>query len=135
MKKLFASLLVLCLLLPAAVAESPVDVKSMTDDELKALYVSVKDELMERKLWESSKIPAGVYVGGKNLPEGYYEITMAKSEDVIAWRTYEDYLQNTNQLLYTNFDEGERFIMALVDGICYSIPCECVIRPYIGIDF
>lgn len=140
MKKLLAVVLVLCLLVPCAFAEAPVDVKSMSDAELKSLYISVKEELMERKLWDTSILPAGIYIGGVTLPEGYYELTLNDSDIVAAWKSYEDYKQDTinnvnNVVFYQYLKKGTKITMSLVDGMVWRIPCDCVVRPFTGLDW
>lgn len=132
MKKLLSVVLILCLLIPAAIAEAPVDVKSLTDDELKALYKDVKAELMERKLWDSSIIPAGLYQAGKSIPEGLYECVSKKdSTYVYVYTSYEKFLKNDWSKKMTP-DEGESFTISLYGDVCYFIDEECTIRPFTG---
>lgn len=134
MKKLIAVALMLCLLIPAAVAEAP-DVKSMSDAELKALYVSVKEELMNRKLWDTSVIPAGLYQAGKMIPEGMYECVSRKSSTyVYIYTSYEKYLKN-DYVKRLRPDEGETFTISLFGDVCYFIDEECTIRPFTGLSW
>jgi hypothetical protein len=125
--------LLLCLLIPAAVAEAP-DVKNMADAELKALYKDVKAELMERKLWDESVLPAGMYQAGTNLPEGTYECIPKEKTRVVIYKNMEYYLKNANnQHFYP--EEGESFTMALYGDIIYFIEDECIVRPFVGLDW
>ena len=135
MKKLLAVALILCLLIPYAVAETPVDVTAMSDADLKALYVSIKEELITRKLWEKAVLPAGVYVGGRDLPEGTYECVIKNEGFVIMYENYETFITSNMNIGYMWLDAGESFIMSLYDGIVYSIDEECTVRPFVGFDW
>jgi hypothetical protein len=134
MKKLLAVALVLCLLVPCAVAEAPVDVKSMSDAELKSLYISVKEELMERKLWDTSILPAGVYQAGKGLPEGTYECIAKSDTRVVIYKNMEKYYSGTN-IGYFYPEEGQSFTLTLYDEIVYFVNSECIVRPFTGLDW
>ncbi len=134
MKKLFTLVLILCLVLPCAFAEN---VKDLTDEELKALYIEVKAELMERKLWDTGILPAGIYVGGMNLPEGNYELTVNSDCIVAAWNSFEECQQDSGALMnciYGAFLEaGSVLTMTLTNGMCWSIQSDSIVRPFTGI--
>jgi len=136
MKKLLIFVLTLCLLMPLASAE---DVSSMSDADLKALYKSVKQELMERKLWDTSILPAGIYIGGVNLPEGYYELTLNNSDIVAAWNSFDDYKEDAHDanktIFYQFIRKGSTVTMSLVDGMCWRIPQDAIVRPFVGFDW
>ena len=134
MKKLLAVALILCLLIPCAVAEAPVDVKNLSDAELKALYKDVKAELMERKLWDSATLPAGTYYKNKPLPEGTYECTMKSSGYIWIYKTYNEYLQDGDyKLLYLK--EGQMFNLYLYDDVVYVLASDAIVRPFVGLDW
>lgn len=132
MKKLTALFLALCLLLSFAIAE---DVSSMTDAELKALYVAVKEELMARKLWDTAVLPAGVYVGGRDLPEGTYECVIKNIGFVTMYKNYETFMTSHTNIGYMRLDAGESFIMSLYGDIAYFIDEECTVRPFVGLSW
>jgi len=134
MKKLFAVALILCLLIPAAVAEAPVDVKNLSDAELKALYKDVKAELMERKLWDASTLPAGLYQAGKGLPEGVYECIAIKETRIVMYSNTKKFNEGTNCGFYT-VQEGDSFIISLYDEIIYKVDSMCKVRPFLGLDW
>ena len=134
MKKLLSFLLVLCLMIPTAIAEAPVDVKSLSDAELKALYKDVKTELMDRKLWEASTLPAGIYQAGRGLPEGTYECIAIKKTHVVMYSNTKKFNEGTNIGFFTA-DVGETFTMALYDEIIYKVEAMCNVRPFVGLDW
>ena len=74
MKKLLAVALVLCLLMPCAVAES-IDLSGLSFAELAALRDRCQAEMMKRKKWEEVVVPVGVYEVGIDIPEGHWTIT------------------------------------------------------------
>ena len=134
MKKLFAVALILCLLIPCVVAEAPVDVKSLSDAELKSLYISVKEELMTRKLWEESTLPAGIYRVNKPLPEGAYECTMKDNGYIWIYRNYDEYANDGDyKLLYLK--SGQMFTLSLYDDVVYILASDATVRPFVGFDW
>lgn len=134
MKKLLAIALILGLLLPYAVAEAPVDVKNLSDAELKSLYVSVKEELMERKLWEESTLPAGVYQAGKALPEGAYECTLKTDGYVWIYKDYEHFLDDKANT-WISMEKGQKFTLSLYGDVVYLLKFDSIVRPFVGFDW
>ena len=49
---------------------STVDLSAMTNDEIIALLGQVNQEIVSRGIQKSASLPAGKYVGGKDLPVG-----------------------------------------------------------------
>lgn len=132
MKRVFALILALML---CSVALAEVDVKGMTDEELKQAYKDVMAELTERRIWEESTLPAGMYVGGVNMPEGSYTLTMKKFGTVRAWSSIDKFVSSEDQFGYTFsdvYDEGEQFTIMLTNGICWVIEAETTIHPFMG---
>ena len=132
MKRLLTFLLVLILLIPASLAEN---VSAMSDADLKALYKSIKEELMNRKLWEESTLPAGVYQAGLNLPEGTYHCKSSeKNNSVILFANYEDFLNNKYfEYFYPN--DGDEFVMTLKGTVCYYVKKPCIVMPFLGFNW
>lgn len=137
MKKLLAVLLVLCLLPWVYAEESPAItevVSALSDAELKELYVAVKNELMERKLWDTSFLPAGVYIGGLNLPVGSYELTLRDSGIIRAFRDYETFLEGGKNFIYYTFHDSDTlFTLTLTEGVCWVLPMDAMVRPFTGL--
>lgn len=134
MKKLLSVLLVLALLLPVA-AFAEVDVAGMSDADLKALYKTVKEELMTRKLWDASILPAGVYQAGLNLPEGTYECISSEDNNVVKlYASYDAFLKD-EQFEYFLPKKGDAFVIVLRGDVCYYIKKPCTVRPFVGFDW
>ena len=74
MKRFFAALLVLVMLLGAASAE---DLKSLSIDQLRQMILLVNAEIASRQEWTGSDIPAGIWTVGVDIPAGEYSISLA----------------------------------------------------------
>lgn len=137
MKKLIAVALLICLLLPCAIAEAPVDVKSLSDDELKALYINIIEEMTERKAWDGILIPAGVYESGVDLPEGKYECIALADGDIEAYSNYENYIEHSivDQIFWGFVEEGNSFTMTIRGNVVYSLGCSVIARPFNSLSF
>ena len=69
------------LLVPVAIADT-VDLSSMTDSEIVALLDQVNQEIANRGINKTAKLPQGSYIGGRDLPAGRYILTiLAKGDD------------------------------------------------------
>lgn len=75
-------LLVALLLIPAALADS-VNLSSMTDTEIVALLDQVNQEIVNRGINKTAKLPQGAYLAGKgkDLPAGRYIYTCLATGD------------------------------------------------------
>jgi len=97
MKKLLAVALVLCLLVPCAIAES-VDLSGLSFVELAALRDRCQKEMMKRDEWQKVTVPVGVWEIGKDIPAGHWNITASKNSEY-GWGslTYCDALDATGK--------------------------------------
>lgn len=73
MKKIIAVVLLVMFLMPT-VAESAVDYKSMTDEELFEIMSSVVNELYDRRQTPTYDLMPGTYFAGRDLVPGKYKI-------------------------------------------------------------
>lgn len=109
MKKLLAVALVLCLLVPCAVAES-IDLSGLSFDDLRILQQRIAQEMVTRPEWKGTKVPKGVWVVGEDIPAGYYAIELQDRRDscfIGVWGfAVNDYSTNGgliySDLLYTS---------------------------------
>ena len=130
MKKLI--LLALALMLCAS-ALAEVDVKDLTDTELKLLYKDVMAELMERKIWQESILPAGIYSVGKPLPEGNYFCEMRSRCGIKTYRNQQAF--ERNEYSYTILSEGETYNLALYGDIVIELDSDAIVHPFVGLDW
>ena len=85
-RRFLCCLLACLLLIPAALADT-IDLSALSNDEIVDLLGRVNQELIARGIQKSATLPAGKYVGGKDLPAGAYIIT-CKTDDAhhgIVW--------------------------------------------------
>jgi len=139
MKKLLAVALILCLLIPCAIAES-VDLSDLSFDELRDLQYRVASEIMSRPEWESVVIPAGSWRIGVDIPAGSYSMESADGKSVFigVWG-YEkgDYITNGGCIdSYTLYEKGEIVgKIVLQDGWLLDIKYAIILRPVKGLGF
>ncbi len=88
MKRFYARILSLLaafvLLLPAgaALADTRVNLASLSDDELVALLEQVNAEVVSRGIRKTAVLPKGAYIAGRDIPAGRYVFTcMARGSD------------------------------------------------------
>lgn len=106
MKKVLALVLALTLLtvpLYAAVATG-VDFSSMTDEELTALKQQLDAEMLERGMVKTAVLPMGMYIVGKDIPQGDYELSIGDSDQVGAY--YHQYANETDMKSDTFMSSG-----------------------------
>ena len=73
MKKLFALVLTLLLLMPVAFAED-IDLSGLSFEELAALRDRIQYEMMTRDEWQEVTVPHGVWEVGVDIPAGTWTI-------------------------------------------------------------
>ena len=134
LKKVIAVAAVGAMLAVPVAAEAP-GVHDLTDDELKALYMDVKQELMDRGIWEGTTLPAGVYVGGEDLPVGTYTCVANKSAQIHIYRCFEDFANQKNMVTWFRVDDNEEFNIKLEEGMCWYIQTSATVRPMVGLDW
>lgn len=76
MKKLLSILLLVCLLIPAAVAED-IDLSKLSFDELASLRDRCQMEMLSRSEWKEVQVPQGIWQVGKDIPAGDWIIKCA----------------------------------------------------------
>lgn len=122
------------LLIFSSFALAEVDVNSMTDEELKQAYKDVMAELMDRKIWEESILPAGVYAVGKPLPEGSYYCTLKSKGTAYIFEDFDHVITNDwNE--YIPLEEGQTFTLALYGDIVYLLKFDSYVHPFVGLDW
>ena len=72
--------LIALLLVPAAIADT-VDLSSMNDAEIVVLLDQVNQEIADRGINKTAKLPQGSYIGGRDLPAGRYILTILTKGD------------------------------------------------------
>ena len=84
MKKTLALILTVCLLaapMAFASAENTTDLSLLKDEQLVALLAEVQSEIVARHIEKTASLPAGTYIGGRDVPAGSYVLATAGTED------------------------------------------------------
>lgn len=132
MKKILAVTLILALLMPFAFAE---DVKAMSDDELKALYISIQAELLSRGLVKEATLPAGIYTSENGIPEGKYLITSKRGVTIALYSSYEAYLNKERAIDSFYVWTDDHITIDIKSGIYYYFDKETIIARYVGLNW
>ena len=128
MKKVFITILCVLFCLFFCEAE-PLDVTSLTDDEVLALYKELEDEISNRGLIMAQVLVPGDYIIGDDIPEGSY---FARSTGYYACQyyifdsveNYESYLEvskSTQVILHISMIEDDTRRLFLQEGEVISI--------------
>lgn len=91
MKKTLALILIVCLLAVPAVyasAEDVTDLSVLNDEQLVALLAEVQTEIVARHIEKTASLPAGTYIGGRDVPVGSYVLATAGTEDDYGIRSF-----------------------------------------------
>ena len=124
---LICCLLVCCLLIPAAQADT-IDLSGLSDEEVIELLDKINAELVSRGIEKSATLPAGKYVGGKDLPAGVYIITCKTDDDHhgIVWvsAAADDLNSQYPSILYehVSFNSEEQFRVTIEEGGILNLP-------------
>ena len=95
-------LLFFCLVFPVAVADT-VDLSALTNDEIVDLLQKVNEEIVNRGISKTAKLPQGTYLAGSDLPVGRYIYTcLAVGDD---WG---------NVTVYTDGGKGKQVLWNVV---------------------
>lgn len=137
----FVCCLLICMLLFSVAGAAPADLSSMTDDEIVELLGLVQKELVSRGIQQSAELPAGKYVGGRDLPAGSYIIT-CKTDDNhhgIIWvsAASDDLSNNYPSILYehVSFNMEEQFRVTIEEGGILNLPFAATITISPGVFF
>lgn len=126
MKKIALILLAICILSASALA-APIDLSSLSFNELVALHNEVFAAIMQCDEFKEVKVPAGEYRIGTDIPAGEYTLT---TDEIIALITVNEY-ENMSTI-----GQGDRVgRIVLKDGDIVSITGSMIFAPYTGLGF
>ena len=125
MKKLITLLLILAMLPVIALADLP-NISGLTDEELIELQRQIQLKLFSEKLIDGVKVSPGVYMVGKDIPEGEYRIEY-RTEDKYSLATFSAYREEpffsfVSILGYTRPTEIGK--IELTDGVTVKIESD-----------
>lgn len=139
-RRFFCGLLI-CMALISVSFASTADLSAMTNDEIIALLDQVNQEIVSRGIQKTASLPAGKYVGGKDLPVGAYILT-CKTDDNhhgIVWvsAAADDLNNQYPSILYEHisFSKEEQFRISIEEGGILSLPFSATLTISSGLLF
>lgn len=137
MKRLFAVVILLCLLFNVGLAEE-LDLTGMRLEELAALQTRVEIEIGTRFGEGWVKLGAGSYVAGKGIQAGSYEIICVYGNDMTGFcmlkfdneddankstsATWFSFLNEPGAVISVHLDEGQALVVSGGNGIVRKAP-------------
>ena len=130
MKKTRALILIVCLLAVPAVyssAEDVTDLSVLNDEQLVALLAEVQTEIVARHIEKTASLPAGTYIGGRDVPAGSYVLATAGTEDefgIVSLRSVNDPAEGYPSKLYElkDGDDSYSVFVTIEDGDMLILP-------------
>lgn len=117
MKRFFAIILLLCVWLVACSAEeSTIQVSAMSFTELQEALDTYNLKLWEAGNWSSVVVPTGIYVVGKDIPAGTYEVQTAYSSQKSCV-----YLWPADDEIYNYFSDNPRYLEVEIGTSPYEL--------------
>ena len=139
--RLICCILAFLLVIPASLAESAVNLSSLSNDEIVTLLGKINEELVARGMQKTASLPTGKYVGGKDLPAGTYIIT-CKTDDShhgIVWVSApeDDLSSQYPSVLYehVSFNKEEQFRVTIEEGGILNLPFAATLTISTGLFF
>jgi len=139
MKKLFSAILLVVLLLNTCSALAvDIDFSKYTDEELKEVFELLNEEMLNRKIVKSAKIPVGRYIIGTDIPAGKYVIEMADKtkysgpiikvylDDTLSKTTFSEWLEGPDDTMVIELkkdnviETDETIIISTFVGITFE---------------
>ena len=137
---LLCCLLAFLMLIPVAIAD-PIDLSSLTNEEIIELYAQINQEIASRKIEKSATLLAGKYVAGTDLPAGSYTL-ICKTDDKhhgIVWvSSPSDNLDKDYPSIlykYIGFNAEEQFRITIAEGGMLNLPFPATLVISAGLSF
>lgn len=130
MKKLFAMLMVLAAIVPAAACADLPDISGLTKEELLQLDWQIQAQLYEYQLEDGVLVPGGVYIVGADIPAGEYKADVVSDVggSVRVYKTVNDYEKGSynylSEIYLGNMWGTLTFRLKIEDGNVLDIYCN-----------
>lgn len=130
MKKTLVLFLTVCLLavpMAFAPAEDVTDLSVLNDEQLVALLAEVQGEIVARHIEKTASLPAGTYIGGRDVPAGSYVLATAGTEDefgIVSLRSVNDPAEGYPSKLYElkDGDDSYSVFVTIEEGDTLILP-------------
>ena len=130
MKKLICLMLILCLLPVIALADF--DLSSMSIGELRQLQQRINAEIITRAEWKEVEVPAGEWIIGEDIPEGYYSIRATDKIAIVEAAPPESKLDDFYHVLGKGEEVGKVLFVA---GSIFKTSSTVILAPPKGLGF
>ena len=131
MKKIITIVLVICIFLSCASAET-VDLSAMSYDQLLALRSQINTEIISRPEWREVTVPAGTWTVGTDIPSGFYCVKSTGP----SLNLVELVNASGDNELYKAFHEGEIIGKAeFKEGAIFSCYYSVILSPAVSLGF
>ncbi len=137
---LLCCLLTFLMLIPVAFAD-PIDLSSLTNEEIIELHTQINQEIVSRRIEKSATLLAGKYIAGTDLPAGHY-ILICRTDDNhhgIVWvsspsdNLSKDYPSVLYE--YISFNAEEQFRITIEEGGILNLPFPATLVISAGLSF
>ena len=146
MKRLISVLIIMTMVVSFSVMSAPalaldLDLSALSDDELLELNTVLKQELVDRGLVKTSTIPAGRYIGGRDIPTGTYVIVLESEikygNPYVILFPDDSYDKSSTQgsLSYASLKQGDSAFISIEAGNMLYVSHTMRISVFTGIDF
>lgn len=108
--------------------ELDIDLSTYTDDEIVALLYLVNQEVTDRKIEKSAKLPEGEYLIGRDIPAGNYYYSHTRTD---GWSAYIKVWRSTkaeDPMLSTSVRKDGEYFITLEDGNIFSSDEEFILK-------
>lgn len=139
MKKL-VSILVLVFLVVSSAAAEDIDLSGLSFDQLVQLQSRITMEIMQRDEWQEVTVPAGIYLVGRDIPAGKWNIKSSdpKYSFMMTWSKTlgadKNSLERDDVYNYHAVHNGDTYALELTDGFYLMIDgaVPVIFSPFTG---
>lgn len=138
--KRFLVILVLVLLVVSSAAAEDIDLSGLSFDQLVQLQTRITMELMQRDEWQEVTVPAGIYLVGRDIPAGKWNIKSSdpKYSFMMTWSKTlgadKNSLERDDVYNYHAVHNGDAYALELTDGFYLMIDgaVPVIFSPFTG---
>lgn len=133
MKKMVACLISLVVVFSFSVSLADIDISSLSYEELVDLVNEAQMLMMQSDKWQEVEVPSGIYMVGKDIPEGSWTITASANSLInltIGSELSEDKLRVKGAYSQNLFGVDTSYY---AEGKTYFVSVELTEGQYVGI--
>ena len=122
---------------PSEGVEEVIDMSSFSDDEIQALLKQVNQEIVNRHIEKTARLPMGKYVCGEDFPAGKYSVVVREGDSGIVSLadSGDDLTKEYPSILYEFMGSGDEVLITCKEGDILEAGCECDLTISTGLVF